>query len=203
MASKNRLDQAAGESIGGFFSNSDEKKPEPEQNTKENRKPTYTDEQMDEALKAAYRNDRQQDGANLLGINKGTFSRKKREIEENEPERVKRLKAELAAEKDAAIKSTLQSAQMPEAPELHEPKSIPAEEKAEEQPTTKQKKQVFSFRATIGNIADWKAYATATGLTMENFGTAAMNEYLDRHKLTGAELAIFEAIKTKNENMFT
>ncbi len=34
---------------------------------------------------------------------------------------------------------------------------------------------------------------------MENVGTAAMNEYLDRHKLTGAEQAIFEAMKSKNE----
>lgn len=204
MASKNRLDQAAGESIGSFFSKADEGKTEPEQTAKESRKPTYTDKQMDEALKAAYRNNRQQDGASLLGINKGTFSRKKREIEENEPERVERLKAELAAETDTATKDTPQPTQKPKtSPELHEPKSIPAEEKAEEQPTTKQKKQVFSFRATIGNIADWKAYATATGLTMENFGTAAMNEYLDRHKLSGAELAIFEAIKAKNENMFT
>ena len=70
---------------------------------------------------------------------------------------------------------------------------------AEEKPNTKQKKQVFSFRATLDNIADWKAYATATGQTMENVGTAAMNEYLDRHKLTGAEQAIFEAMKAKSE----
>ena len=217
MASKNRLDQAAGASIGGFFSKSDESKPEQEQTAKESRKPPYTDEQMDEALKTVYRTGKQQDGADYLQINKGTFSKKIREIEEKEPERVKRLKAEVEAEhKDrhehltATIEKsekqepqymTLKVAEVPqEAPkqfELH--KSTPAEEKAEEKPNTKQKKQVFSFRATLDNIADWKAYATATGQTMENVGTAAMNEYIDRHKLTGAEQAIFEAMKAKSE----
>lgn len=192
MASKNRLDQAAGASIGGFFSKSDESKPEP--TARESRKPPYTDEQMDKALKTVYRTGKQQDGADYLQINKGTFSKKIREIEEKEPERVKRLKAEVEAEKD-----TPQAPQKPEtAPEPHEPIQTPvAEEKAEEKPNTKQKKQVFSFRATLDNIADWKAYATATGQTMENVGTAAMNEYLDRHKLTGAEQAIFEAMKSK------
>jgi len=196
MASKSRLDQAAGASIGGFFSKSDESKPEQEQTARESRKPPYTDEQMDEALKTVYRTGKQQDGADYLQINKGTFSKKIREIEEKEPERVKRLKAEVEAEKD-----TPQAPQKPEtAHELHEPIQTPvAEEKAEEKPNTKQKKQVFSFRATLDNIADWKAYATATGQTMENVGTAAMNEYLDRHKLTGAEQAIFEAMKSKNE----
>lgn len=196
MASKNRLDQAAGASIGGFFSKSDESKPEPEQTARESRKPPYTDEQMNEALKTVYRTGKQQDGADYLQINKGTFSKKIREIEEKEPKRVERLKAEVEAEKD-----TPQAPQKPEtAPEPQEPiKSTPAEEKAEEKPNTKQKKQVFSFRATLDNIADWKAYATATGQTMENVGTAAMNEYLDRHKLTGAEQAIFEAMKAKSE----
>lgn len=194
MASKNRLDQAAGASIGGFFSKADESKPE--QTARESRKPPYTDEQMDEALKTVYRTGKQQDGADYLQINKGTFSKKIREIEEKEPERVERLKAEVEAEKD-----TPQTTQKPQtAPEPQEPiKSTPAEEKAEEKANTKQKKQVFSFRATLDNIADWKAYATATGQTMENVGTAAMNEYLDRHKLTGAEQAIFEAMKAKSE----
>lgn len=196
MASKNRLDQAAGASIGGFFSKSDESKPEQEQTAKESRKPPYTDEQMDEALKTVYRTGKQQDGADYLQINKGTFSKKIREIEEKEPERVERLKAEVEAEKDTP--QTAQKSQT--APEPQEPiKSTPAEEKAEKKANTKQKKQVFSFRATLDNIADWKAYATATGQTMENVGTAAMNEYIDRHKLTEAEQAIFEAMKAKSE----
>lgn len=193
MASKNKLGEAAKASVGGFFTNAEESEP------KQSRKP-YTNEQMDEALKAAYRSGRQQDGADLLSINKGTFSRNKREIEENEPERVERLKAEVEAEK-AIAQDTPQAPQKPQtAPEpIQTEESTPKEEKAEEKPNTKQKKQVFSFRATIEDIASWKAYATATGQTMENVGTAAMNEYLENHKLTGAEQAIFEAMKSKNE----
>lgn len=66
-----------------------------EQTARESRKPPYTDEQMDEALKTVYRTGKQQDGADYLQINKGTFSKKIREIEEKEPERVKRLKADI------------------------------------------------------------------------------------------------------------
>lgn len=66
--------------------------------------------------------------------------------------------------------------------------------KAENKPNTKPQKQVFSFRTVIADIAVWKAYATASGKTMENIGTAAMNEYMKRHKLTGAEQAVFEAL---------
>ncbi|MCX4298008.1 MAG: hypothetical protein OSJ73_13390 [Lachnospiraceae bacterium] len=70
-----------------------------EQTARESRKPPYTDEQMDEALKTVYRTGKQIDGANYLNINKGTFNKKIREIEEKEPERVKRLKAEVEAER--------------------------------------------------------------------------------------------------------
>lgn len=42
-------------------------------------------------------------------------------------------------------------------------------------------------------------YASAAGQTMEHIGTAAMNEYIDRHGLTGAEQDIFTAIKIRNE----
>lgn len=62
---------------------------------------------------------------------------------------------------------------------------------------TKKRKQVFSFRADTDDIAAWKAYATVTGCTMETIGTAALNEYLKRHKLKGADLNIFEAMKAK------
>lgn len=201
MTSKNKLEENAKkntekmwQSVNMLFSQT-----APEPTAKESRKP-YTDEQMDEALKAAYRNGRQQDGADLLGINKGTFSKNKREIEENEPERVERLKAEIEAEK-AIEQDTPQAPQEPQtAPEPNKAEDgAPIEENPENKANTKRKKQVFSFRAMVDDIANWKAYATATGVTMENVGTAAMNEYLKRHKLTGAEQAIFEGIKAKNE----
>lgn len=63
----------------------------------------------------------------------------------------------------------------------------------------KGRKQVFSFRALVGDINVWKAYATATGMAMEKICTAAMNEYISRHKLTDAQLAVFEALKLRDE----
>lgn len=59
------------------------------------------------------------------------------------------------------------------------------------------KKQVFSFGAAIRDICIWKAFVTASGRTMENIGTAALNEYMRRHRLSGIEQAVFEALCTK------
>lgn len=81
--------------------------------------------------------------------------------------------------------------------DIEQPPSI---ENIDTKPNPKPKKQVFSFRAALDNIADWKAYATATKQTMETIGTAAMNEYLEHHKLTGDEQAAFEAIKKIERN---
>lgn len=63
----------------------------------------------------------------------------------------------------------------------------------------KEEKQVFSFRASLSEIAVWKAFATATGEKMENIGCMAMSEYVKRHKLSGTELTIFEAIKSRSD----
>lgn len=68
-----------------------------------------------------------------------------------------------------------------------------------EESSRKGKKQVFSFRALTGDINLWKAYATATGMAMEKIGTAAMNEYVSRHRLSEAELAVFEALRARDE----
>lgn len=75
------------------------------------------------------------------------------------------------------------------------PKSSPKKEKEKISP-----KQVFSFRASLSDINVWKAYATATGEKTEHIGCMAMNEYIKRHKLTGAELAVFEAVRAREEN---
>ena len=62
-------------------------------------------------------------------------------------------------------------------------------------------KQVFSFRALVSDINIWKAYVNAvSGGTMEKICSEAMNEYINAHKLSGAELAVFEALK-KREKM--
>lgn len=68
------------------------------------------------------------------------------------------------------------------------------------EPDEMSKKQVFSFRAVLTDIAIWKAYAVATGQTVESIGNSAMNEYLKKHKLTGTEQAIFDAIKARDAN---
>lgn len=61
-----------------------------------------------------------------------------------------------------------------------------------------QKKQVFSFRALIKDISMWRAYAVASGKSMEDICNVAMNEYLKKHKLADVEQAIFEALKTRD-----
>lgn len=78
-------------------------------------------------------------------------------------------------------------------------KNTKKSEKTENKPNTKPQKQVFSFRAAVSDIAIWKAYATASGRTMEYIGNAAMNEYLRRHKLNDAQIAVFEALKVLKE----
>lgn len=197
MASKSKLGQAAETSVNGFFTNVEENKLESEQVAKENRKPPYTDEQMDEALKAVYRTGRQQDGADLLGINKGTFSRKKREIEENECERAERLKAEIAAEKKAFIKDTSQTAQ--QTAEHSEPiqtvKSIPEEETHVHEANTKPQKAVMGFRAEVDKIELWKLYADSAEQEISAMCTAALDEYIRNHELTADQKEIFDIKK--------
>lgn len=77
-------------------------------------------------------------------------------------------------------------------------KNTTMRKKAENEPDKLQRKQVFSFRAMLADIAIWKAYAVAKGETVENLGNAAMGEYLKRHKLSGTELAVFEALKVRD-----
>ena len=72
--------------------------------------------------------------------------------------------------------------------------------KAVIEPDKMSKKQVFSFRAVLTDIAIWKAYAIATGQTVESIGNNAMNEYLKKHKLSGAERVIFDAVKARDSN---
>lgn len=67
------------------------------------------------------------------------------------------------------------------------------QETAQEKPQ-KARKQVFSFRAEVNAITCWKAYATATGQTMESVGNAAMTEFLKNHPLTENEKVVFDAL---------
>lgn len=79
-------------------------------------------------------------------------------------------------------------------------KNTSMRKKAENEPDKISKKQVFSFRAILSDIVIWKAYAVASGKTMEDICNVAMNEYLKRHKLSGVEQMIFDAIKARDSN---
>lgn len=170
----------------------------PKQSAKKIRKLSYTDEQMDEALKAVYRSGRQQDGVDLLGINKGTFSRKKREIEEKEPERVERLKVELAAEREVVAQDTLQDTErLIEATKPSQTiQNTSAKEKFENEANTKLERQSFSFRTDIDKIENWKSYAVA--IKTKDIGalwTIALDEFMENHPLTAEQQAIFSKQK--------
>lgn len=77
-------------------------------------------------------------------------------------------------------------------------KNTAMRKKAENEPDKIPKKQVFSFRAMVSDVTVWKAYAIATGQTVESIGNNAMHEYLKKHKLAGVEQAIFDAIKARD-----
>lgn len=78
--------------------------------------------------------------------------------------------------------------------------STPMRKKDDKEEDKMFKKQVFSFRAILSDIVIWKAYAVASGKTMEDICNAAMHEYLRKHKLAGAEQMIFDAIKARDSS---
>lgn len=78
------------------------------------------------------------------------------------------------------------------------PTAVPKKE-SQKKEKGREEKQVFSFRASLGEIALWRAFTTATGEKIEHIGCMAMNEFMKNHKLTGAELAVFEALLAREE----
>lgn len=81
-----------------------------------------------------------------------------------------------------------------------QPTAVPKKE-SQKKEKGREEKQVFSFRASLTEIALWRAFATASGEKIEHMGCMAMNEFIKNHKLTGAELAVFEALKAREDNM--
>ena len=53
---------------------------------------------------------------------------------------------------------------------------------------------VFSARADKYDIANWKAYATAAGLTVTAMTTEAMKEYMEAHPLKGDQLKMYKLL---------
>lgn len=123
---------------------------------------------------------------------------------EQQIEKEKKLDSviEKAVAKDRDTGELSKKPQKPQNPQgQSEPrKNIQKRNKSENKPNTKPQKQVFSFRAMITDIAAWKAYSAASGRTMENIGTAAMHEYMKRHKLNEAEQAVFEALRARERS---
>lgn len=139
---------------------------------------------------------RQEQEAQQSENNPATTDEPKQEIKESRTSQEKVVEMPI---KEESVK-VVEAPQMPQiASEMHEPiKSTPTEEKAEETPNAKQTKQVFSFRAAVNDIAVWRAYATATGMSLEKVANAALKEYVENHPLTGTEQVIFEALKARN-----
>lgn len=112
-------------------------------------------------------------------------------------------KGEEAVGKEAETRDSKETARKPRKSQKAEKqpsskKNTSMGKKAVIEPDRVSKKQVFSFRAMLTDIVIWKSYAIASGKTMEDICNVAMNEYLKKHKLAGAEQAIFEALKTRD-----
>lgn len=143
---------------------------------------------------------RQEQEAQQSENNPTAVEEPKQEMEKPPTPQEEATKMPIREESKVISDKVVEAPQMPQiAPEMQEPmKSTPAEEKAEEKPNTKQTKQVFSFRASVNDIAVWRAYATAVGTSLEKVANAALKEYVENHPLTGTEQTIFEALKARN-----
>lgn len=99
-------------------------------------------------------------------------------------------------EKEPAEEHSAGAERVPKA--SSKPMAVPKKERQKKE-KGREEKQVFSFRASLGEIALWRAFATATGEKIEHIGCMAMNEFMKNHKLTGAELAVFKALLAREE----
>ncbi len=60
------------------------------------------------------------------------------------------------------------------------------------QMNTKPQKQSFSFRAECRKIESWKLYAETVGGDMGALWSAAIDEYIENHKLTAEQQTVYE-----------
>lgn len=56
--------------------------------------------------------------------------------------------------------------------------------------------KVFSFRSWIDEVEEWRLYAAAKGIQIDELGAAAMREYIKRHALTDEEKELQTALTT-------
>ncbi len=109
-------------------------------------------------------------------------------------------KTEEAVRKETENRDTKETDRKPQkaVKQLRTKKNTGMRKNSEKETDKMLKKQVFSFRALIKDISIWRAYAVASGKSMEDICNAAMNEYIKKHKLADIEQAIFEALKTRD-----
>lgn len=134
--------------------------------------------------------------AEAIGKDPAGVSRALKRIREEYPELLQEPDAGSGSAAETPQTEPQKPAEATKQPETVESKAEPEEpqETAQDKPQKPKKKQVFSFRAEVDDIARWKAYSTATGLTMESVGNAAMTEFLKNHPLTENEKVVFDAL---------
>lgn len=138
----------------------------------------------------------QNDIAEAIGKDKAGVSRALKRIREEYLELLQEPEAGSGSAAETPQAEPQKPAEATKQPETVESKAEPEEpqETAQEKPQKPKKKQVFSFRAEVDDIARWKAYSTATGQTMESVGNAAMIECLENHPLKDNEKVVFDAL---------
>ena len=56
----------------------------------------------------------------------------------------------------------------------------------------KAKQKVFSFRAEENKVNQWRVQAVARGITVNELGEKAIDEYIKKHKLTEDQQQLFD-----------
>ncbi len=56
--------------------------------------------------------------------------------------------------------------------------------------------KVFSFRAWIDEVEDWRLYAAVKQMQIDELGAAALREYIRRHPVTDDERVLRDALLT-------
>ena len=76
-----------------------------------------------------------------------------------------------------------------------EEKPVKAAEKKE-----KPVKKVFSFRTEAELADDWRLYADAAGMKVDELGTEALTEYIKKHPLKADQHQIYELKKAQKKS---
>ena len=67
-----------------------------------------------------------------------------------------------------------------------------AEKAGKTEKKTSEPVKVFSFRAAVQDVDQWRLYAAIRGEKVDEIGAAAMREYLKKHPLSAEEKALFD-----------